>query len=286
MFNKHKRLARLGALVMLCTFNQASVFAQCDFVNDITGLSLTTAPTGDAADPLLYTQVYALVDYNGKIFRTSATPNFTGVDAGVYHLYALNYSNLEAAAVAPLLVVGESWSLVELYGSTGGNCLDYTASYGTCPISVCDEMTVCEFDAITKVASSFETTGHAQSYCLVCAGNVEAVNTTGVFDFASIAAVTSGANCQIFAFNYNSLPAELSVGSTWAALSAAACAGCVDYMGVDLNVNGVSQASGSGVSTTADWWDTSDGCAGAQQGVNSGGTVNTTVITGVCLLIM
>jgi len=63
----------------------------------------------------------------------------------------------------------------------------------------------------------------------------------------------------------------VAVGDDWNASTADLCTGaCYDFIGMNLILQPVSLASGNGISTTVDWWDTSDGCAGAQTATNGG----------------
>lgn len=285
MTRLHKRcqLIGIGIFITLFTvFNFSTSQAQCDFISNITGITQSSPPTGDAANPMLFTHTFVLVDNLGNIYATSNTPDFTGVLAGFYNLYAVNYDNNESAAVGPLLAIGNAWSALKNYGDNSNNCLDYSTAYGSgCPIVVCEELTVCEYETISSPSSGFVTTGHGQTYCIVCAGNVVAVNTLANFDLSAISAVTGGADCQLFAINYELTGGiTLGIGDAWSTVSSAVCAAstnCLDYIGLDLTIEGLSQASTNGVSTTVDWWDTSDGCAGAQEPVNAGAPFSQTV---------
>lgn len=272
-------LFRIGILVLLMQCNFTITNAQCDFINDITGLSLSTPPAGNAANPALYTQVYVLVDENGNIFATNTTPDFTTVLAGSYNLYGVNYDNTENPTVLPLLAVGQPWIAIENYGNNVANCLDFTTAYGSgCPIVVCEEMTICEIDTLTSPALNFAVTDYTQRYCLVCADQVEDVNTTGVFSLLDYTAAAAGANCQLYAVNYNTTGTfPIAAGATWSTTVAPWCNDeCFDFIGMNLDITAITQASGNGVSTTLDWTNGS-GCAGAQPAVNGGNAFSETV---------
>jgi len=266
------RLFGIGTLLILCGLFSQPTFAQCDFINDITGITLGTLPVGDAADPLLYTQTYVLVDNQGNVFATSTTPDFLAVPAGFYNMYAINYINTETAAVVPLITVGQPWYAIEAYGNDDAtNCLDYTLPYGSgCPIVVCDEMTICEVETLTNPAFNFNTTDHEQSYCLVCDDNVEAIDVGASFALQDYPAAVAGANCQLFGINYDAVGGNpLSIGDSWTTVTGALCTNsCLDFIGMNLDITAISQPSGSGISTTADWW--SAPCLGAQPPVNGG----------------
>lgn len=268
------RLFGIGTLLILCGLFSQPTFAQCDFIQNITGIVQGTPPVGNAANPLLYTHTYVLVDNQGNIFATSSTPDFMGVDAGFYNLYAVNYENTEAAAVLPLLAIGQPWYNVTVYGNNDvDNCLDYTLPYGSgCPIVVCDQMTICEIDTLNTQALNFNTTDHTQTYCLVCNDIVVDMDPTGVFPLQDYAVVSAGANCQLFGLNYNNNDGNpISIGSVWTTTTDAQCTNtCIDFIGMNLILTPITQPSGSGISTTVDWWDTSDGCSGAQVPVNGG----------------
>lgn len=276
---KSCRLWGMRALVLLLGLWNSPIQAQCDFINDITGITQSTPPAGNAANPLLYTHTYVLVDNEGNIYATGTTPDFASVPAGLYNLYIVNYDNNESAAVVPLLTVGSPWQDVVNYGDNPVNCLEYSASYGGCPIAVCEEITVCEYETISNPATGFETTDHTETYCIVCNGTVAAIDAGANFDLSTITAVVGGANCQLFAINYRTTDGlTLNVGDAWATLATTVCSGaCIDYMGVNMIINGLSQSSTNGVSTTVDWWDILDGCSGAQVPVNAGGSFSETV---------
>lgn len=282
---KHCQLFSIGTLFLLCGLFSQTATAQCDFINNITGIVQGTPPVGNAANPALYTHVYVLVDNQGNIFATSPTPDFLAVPAGFYNLYAVNYDNLEVAAVLPLLAIGQPWFNVEVYGNDDvNNCLDYTLPYGSgCPIVVCDEMTICEIDTLSTVALNFNTTDHTQTYCLVCNDLVVAMDPTGVFPLQDYSAAVAGANCQLFGLNFNTNDGNpLSVGAAWTATTDAECSNtCIDFIGMNLSITPITQPSGNGISTTVDWWSTS-GCVGAQNSTNGGGTF-LEVVNNICV---
>lgn len=282
---KHCQLFSIGTLFLLCGLFSQPATAQCDFINNITGIVQGTPPTGNAANPLLYTHVYVLVDNHGNIFATSPTPDFLAVPAGFYNLYAVNYDNNESAAVAPLLVVGQPWFNVEVYGNDDvNNCLDYSLPYGSgCPIVVCEEMTICEIDTLNTLALNYNTTGHTQTYCLVCNDLVVAMETNGIFPLQDYSAAVAGANCQLFGLNFNTNDGNpLSVGGTWTTTTDAECSNaCIDFVGMNLNITPITQPSGNGISTTVDWWNTS-GCIGAQSATNGGGTFSE-IVNNICV---
>ena len=210
-------------------------FGQCDFVNGISGIALSTPPSGNSADPALFTQTYVLVDEDGNIVATSVTPDFPGLAVGLYNIYAINYDNNETAAVVPLLVVGQPWEDVEAYGDNGG-CLDYTGNYGGCFQSVCDEIVVDEDATVVNPSSGFNTdAANTQEYCLVCGGNVIDINSTGTFDLTTYPAAVAGADCEIIAMNYlTSDGAPVLVGQDFATEAAASCGDCWDFIGRNL----------------------------------------------------
>ena len=269
----------IGTTILLSSmFFMHSAQAQCDFINDITGITQGIPPTGNAANPLLFTHRYVLVDNQGIIVAVNTTPDFVAVPAGNYQIYAVNFAVAETAAVTLLMTAGQPWSALAAYGDNAVNCLDYSAPYGgTCPIVVCDEVRVCEFDAITQTSSGFIVPNNSQTYCLVCNDVVQALDPTGVFDLNTFPAATGGANCQIYGMNYlTSEGAPVAVGGAWSTAVGNMCAGtaCFDFIGMNLDISGVSLASSGGLSTTVDWWDLSDGCAGAGTSTNGGGPFN------------
>ncbi len=268
--------------ILLCSFGLVnSLHAQCDFINDISGLTLSTQPAGDAADPTQYTQVYVLTDEQNRIVATSSTTTFLALSAGNYYVYAANYRNTEAAAVAPLLAVGQTWSGVTAYGDDAANCLDYTAQpYSNCLLTVCEQQPVCEFFTLNLPANGFNGgAGYTQVYALVGNGTVLAVQASSTFNLNSYPVLTSGVAAQVFAINYlTSEGVPVAVGDNWNAATADVCTGaCYDFIGMDLLLQPVSLASGNGISTTVDWWDTSDACAGAQPASNGGLPVSATL---------
>lgn len=227
-------------LLLLNCLPSQSTFAQCDFINDITGITQSQPPTGAAADPALYTQVFVLVNNLGNIYATGATPDFTGVPAGTYYLYAVNYDNAEAAAVTPLLANGQPWVNLVAYGDDPAFCLNYSSAYTGCAISVCDEMDVCASQILNETATGFAAAGYTQTYCIICDSIVQAVSAAGLFDLSTIAAVTAGANCQLLAINYETAGGiPVAVGDDWATIDANDCntANCFAFMGMNLLIS-------------------------------------------------
>lgn len=209
--------------------------AQCDFVNDITGITLGTPPAGDAADPLLYTHEYVLVDGDGIIVATSSTPDFLGLSANLYYLYSINYENTEAGAIAPLTNPGASFSSLQSYIG----CLDISSPYNNCSISVCDQVSILENSILVNPANGYETTGFGEEYCLVCNDIVQDVNTTGIFDLSLYPAASAGADCQIVSMNFV-LPGSAPVvsGDNWMTVASGNCnlVDCWDYLARDLDI--------------------------------------------------
>lgn len=230
---KMKKSTLLFSITFVFLLISGTTKAQCDFVNDITGLSLSTPPSGVAADPLQFTQVYVLVDDNGLIAATNSTPDFIAVTPGLYTIHAVNYGLIEVASITPLLTVGAPWS-----GITGYvGCLDYTDAYGGCYQSVCDEITELESATTTNVPSGFNTNAsNTQEYCLVCGGMVQAVNSTGSFDLTLYPAAVAGADCEVVAMNYTSPTPPMAVGDNFSTNAAAMCGDCWDYLARDLQI--------------------------------------------------
>lgn len=228
-----KRLQLIFTTVLLL-LSHISV-AQCDFVNDITGLTMGTPPAGDAADPTLYTHEYVLVGADGVIVATSSTPDFIGLSANLYYLYSINYENSEAGAIAPLAAVGSTIASLQSYVG----CLDISGAFGNCSISVCDQISVLENSVVVNPATGFETTGFGEEYCLVCNNIVQDVNTTGIFDLSLYPAASAGANCQIISMNFQ-LPGSAPVvnGDTWTTTASGNCnvAQCWDYLARNLDI--------------------------------------------------
>jgi hypothetical protein len=282
---KHCQLFGIGTLFLLCGLFSQPATAQCDFINNITGIVQGTLPVGDAADPLLYTQVYVLVDNQGNIFATNPSANFLTVPAGFYNLYAVNYENGEATTVLPLLAIGQPWFNLEVYGNDDvNNCLDYTVPYGSgCPIVVCAEMTICEVDTLNTLALNFNSTDHSQTYCLVCNDVVVDMRTAGLFPLQDYTEAIAAANCQLFGLNFNTNDGNpITIGANWSVTTDGQCASsCIDFVGMSLDITSITQPSGDGISTTVDWWNTS-GCVGAQNSTNSGGTFSE-VVNNICV---
>lgn len=230
--------------ILSCT--QSSAFGQCDFINDITGITQSTPPSGNAANPALYTQRYVLVNNQGFIYGSGTTPDFLSLPAGNYDLYAINFDVLETAMVTGLTAPGNPWSAVVAYGDDQvSNCLDYSAAYGTggCPIVVCEQRTVCETDPIVLTSTGAQAGIHSQTYCLVCNDNVLSVDAGGSFDLSLFPTAAIGANCQINAVNYETANGQpMIVGNQWSATVAdMVCTGsrCVDYISMDLDITSV-----------------------------------------------
>lgn len=230
----------ISLLVLLFLWNNS--IAQCDFVNDITGLSLSVPPAGDAADPSLYTTVFVLVDSEGEIVATSNTPDFIGLDADLYYLYSVNYENTETASIVPLLAAGELFSDLQAYAG----CIDISDAYGDCSISVCDEISVVENSILVNPATGVATTGHQNDYCLVCDGVVQATNSTGTFDLSLYPLAAAGGNCQVVSVNYTQqLTAPASVGDVWSTVASGNCdlTICWEYLARDLDITSVLSVS-------------------------------------------
>lgn len=225
--------------LVLSTFTYLPTHAQCDFIRDITGLTQTTPLT---SDPATHTQVYVLVDCHDEIFAVSTTPDFTNISAGLYDLRAVNYANSELRMILPLLAVGQPWPAVETYG-TGSNCLDYTPPFGGCAISVCTENNVLENDVITVPTTGFNSTGHTQEYCLVCAGSVVAKSSSANFDLGAIPQAVAGANCQVFAYNFLVSEGDpLAVTTPWQSTTdpmVCLSTACLNYAGMQLNISSI-----------------------------------------------
>jgi hypothetical protein len=271
-------LLTLGILLTQSFGYSHSLHAQCDFINEISGISLSVAPSGAAADPTQYTQVYVLANNNNIIVSTSSSPNFLGLSAGNYYIYAVNYRNNESAAVTPLLAAGQPWSAVRTYGDDITLCLDYTAQpYRNCLVTVCEQQQICEFFTMSLPASGFNSgAGYTQNYALVVNNIVEVVQASSTFDLNAYPSIVSGASAQVFAINFKTADGvPVAAGDDWDLNTADICTGaCYDFIGMNLDLIPVSLASGNGISTTVDWWDTSDGCAGAQPATNGGGAVS------------
>lgn len=279
--SKRGWLFALGVIVSQSFGLGPSLSAQCDFVNDISGIAMSAPPTGDAADPTIYTQVYVLTDEAGTIISNASTPSFLGLSAGNYYIYAVNYRNTESADVTPLLAAGQPWSGVTAYGDDAAKCLDYTAQpYSNCLVTVCEQRQVCEFFTMSLPANGFNSAaGYTQVYALVVNGVVEVVQASSSFDLTAYPSVVSGASAQIFAINYRSSDGvPVAAGDNWNTSTSDICTGaCYDFIGMNLDLIPVSLASGNGISTTVDFWDTADGCAGAQPATNAGASVNATL---------
>lgn len=227
-----KKLLLLNIALLLSAI---STIAQCDFINDITGLSMTTPPSGNAADPLQYTHVYVLVDSQGQIVATSSTPDFAGLNADLYYIYSVNYSIAEAGTIGPLLNTGMSFSPLQSYSG----CIDIAGPAGGCSISVCDQISVPENSTLVNPATGYSTTGSSEMYCLVCSDQVIATNTTGTFDLSLYPAAAPGADCQIVSVNYqSSMAAPFAPGDTWSTIATGNCsqADCWEYLGRQLDI--------------------------------------------------
>lgn len=201
---------------------------------------MSDPPSGNAADPTLYTTTFVLVDIDGLIHTTSTTPEFIGLTAGLYNLYVVNYINTESATVAPILAVNELWSAVVTFGNDDAtNCFDYSDAFGTgCPIVVCDELQIGEDDVLANPASNFNIVDHSQMYCLVCDDKIIATNDNASFDLSVYPQASNGANCQLFAFNYNSNTGfPLTVNDEWRLERSTFCTDeCFDFIGMNLDI--------------------------------------------------
>ena len=95
------------AIFLFC-FNWTS--AQCDFYEDITGLTMSGFTAGDN------TQEYVLVNASGNIEQIASSPDFLGLTAGSYDLYGINYEGSRPSEIT----TGSPWSGI----STISSCFD------------------------------------------------------------------------------------------------------------------------------------------------------------------
>lgn len=166
----------------------SNVSAQC---------SLTATSSGSRAG---YTQVYVLVDANGRVVDQNATGTFANVSPGVYQVHALNYDPANPPAPLPSDLVGQA---VLLVGTVAPGCFnsDFLSDF---VVRVCDACsrttTICETDPLV-VSSSGNNPDYIQRYVLVDAstGLVLTSNATGIFT----GSVTAGTSYQVYALNYN-----------------------------------------------------------------------------------
>jgi hypothetical protein len=179
----------------------------CEFIEDITGLSVSGAEAGDNI------QEYVLVNSTGNIQAIATTPDFTGLTAGDYWIYAINY----VGTLPTVVTVGGLWS-----ATTGiTSCFDASDAYAT---NVCDNVVVlpplppvtvpCEFtDDITGLSISGETTGdNTQQYLLIDATE----NIVDISSTADFTGLTAG-DYWVVAINYEgTLPTEIAIGNSWA----------------------------------------------------------------------
>jgi hypothetical protein len=177
----------------------------CEFIVDIIGLSISGATAGDNV------QQYVLVNSMGNIQTIATTPDFIGLTAGDYWIYAINY----VGALPSVIAVGNSWSFTT--GIT--SCFDASAPY---PANVCDSVvpptpsTPCEFiDDITGLTITGATGGdNTQEYVLISVETGNIVQVSNVADFFNL----NGGDYQVYAINYEGTrPMEITVDNPWSA---------------------------------------------------------------------
>ncbi len=187
----------------------------CEFINDITGLSVSGATAGDN------TQEYVLVSgETGNILEINPTPDFMGLNGGNYLIYGINYEGIRPTEIA----VGQPWSATVAIAS----CFDATAPYST---NVCEDF--CENEPLVVSTSGFTTTGaFSQTYILVdiSLDEVIGLNNTGTFDASLLSA---NDQLEIYALNTDdaTLLATISDGVTWSAIESDIPNYCADLLG-------------------------------------------------------
>lgn len=201
-------MKKIILLISMITLGVSFMNAQCDFYGAISGLSVSGATAGDN------TQEYVLVDDAGNIDAIGVTPDFAGLSAGDYQVYAINYEGARPAEIA----VNSPWSGT----SSISSCFDASLPYNA---TVCNVVAPCEFtNDISGLSVSGNTAGdNTQEYVLVSAvtGEILVINSTP--DFSGLA---SG-NYLIYGINYEGArPAEITVGLLWSGTSS--IASCYD----------------------------------------------------------
>lgn len=232
-----KKIVNLKKLIAsIFLLGSSLTYAQCDFINDITGLTLTVMPSGDAGNAGLFTHEYVLVDSDGFIAGVNNSPEFIGLDAGQYYVYSVNYEISEAASLSTILAIGQPWSTATAFNG----CLDISEPYSDCHVSVCDEITVMENSVVVNPASGYSSSGsNTETYFLVCDGVIQEMDASATFDLSTIGAAFPGADCQIVAINFpNDQGNPYSIGDSWASQSSANCnqESCWDYLARDLEI--------------------------------------------------
>lgn len=232
-----KKIVNLKKLIAsIVLLGSSLTYAQCDFINDITGLTLTVMPSGDAGNAGLFTHEYVLVDSDGFIAGVNSSPDFLGLDAGQYYVYSVNYEISEAASLSTILAIGQPWSTATSFNG----CLDISEPYSNCHVSVCDEITVMENSVVVNPASGYSSSGsNTETYFLVCDGVIQEMDASATFDLSTIGAAFPGADCQIIAINFpNEQGNPYSVGDSWSSQASANCnqESCWDYLARDLEI--------------------------------------------------
>lgn len=232
-----KKIFRFKKVILIIfIFGSSVTFAQCDFISDITGLTQTVMPSGDAGNAGLFTHEYVLVDSDGFIAGVNSTPNFYGLSAGQYFVYSINYEIGETATLSPMLANGQPWSAITSFNG----CVDISEPYNDCNISVCDLITVMENSVVVNPATDYSTSGsNTETYFIVCDGIIQEMDATATFDLSTIGAATTGADCYIVAINYPTDQGNpFSIGDTWSTQASANCnqENCWDFIARDLEI--------------------------------------------------
>ncbi len=178
----------------------------------------------------VYTQRYVLVDEDTDlILNIGASGSFTGLSAGNYEIYAVNYEN----AAPSQLAIGNTWTSVVIFEAGGTGCIDLSTKYLDKVLTVCEPEEICEPDNIVVSTINHNTDpGFSQTFVLVDnSNNIIASNLTGVF---TIADYISDGIFEVYAVNTDEavVTSEIADGGLWQDILDFESAGnCLEILG-------------------------------------------------------
>jgi hypothetical protein len=216
---------RVFVTILLIVQQSYVSLAQCDSFDGTFSVSTNAFNSGVG-----FTQRYVIVDAsNDEILTINATGNFTGLSAGSYEIYAVNYEGVSPAELS----VGSSWTDLEAYEAAGTGCIDLSSMYLDRAVTVCDTEEICEPDDI--VVSTINHTadpGYSQVFVLVNSiGVILESNSSGTFTLSDY--LNDGV-FDIYACNTNdaAVLAEISDLGDWQDIPDLEAAGsCVSILG-------------------------------------------------------
>ncbi|MDX1904886.1 MAG: T9SS type A sorting domain-containing protein [Thermonemataceae bacterium] len=222
-----KKYLRIIGLIFILSLKKVSLYAQCDFYEDIT---VSTSGYNSGAG---FTQRYVLVENNagtpGEILDINANGQFLGLASGSYFVYAVNYQGTQPATLA----AGSQWSAFT--GALGSSCVALTDAYLGRAVNVCNiDQTACLTSNIQVSTSGYTSTaGFSQNFILVnsTTNQILATNTTGVFTPADYGGVAGVFNVYAVNTNSTNVTNTMITGDPFNNVSVACTTYCASLLG-------------------------------------------------------